>query len=64
MLEENCCWRGVWSFMGGGGSNFKKEGLDKNRISLKVTSSKNYNFWKYSGGKLMIWSRDTQFATF
>ena len=28
----------------GGGSNFKKEGLDKNRISLKVTSSKNYNF--------------------
>ena len=29
---------------GGGGNNFKKEGLDKNRISLKVTSSKNYNF--------------------
>ena len=33
-------WVGGW----GGGGNFKKEGLDKNRISLKVTSSKNYNF--------------------
>ena len=32
------------SWVGGGGNNFKKEGLDNNRISLKVTSSKNYNF--------------------